>query len=60
MIFGIFCIQTSKQRLPGTKNLGPLLNLAEFKKPMYSFYVLSLVVNNLALNSVGISISTVH
>ncbi|KAM5536454.1 hypothetical protein V8D89_009890 [Ganoderma adspersum] len=44
-------VMTCKQRLPGTRNLGPLLSLSEFKKPMYSFYVLSLVVNNLALNS---------
>ncbi|KAM5545702.1 hypothetical protein V8D89_000740 [Ganoderma adspersum] len=42
---------TAVQRLPGTRDLGPLFNLAEFKKPVYSFYVLSLVINNLALNS---------
>ncbi|PIL27910.1 MFS general substrate transporter [Ganoderma sinense ZZ0214-1] len=43
---------TIARRLPGTRDLGPLINLAEFKKPPYSFYVASLVVNTLALFTV--------
>ncbi|PIL26826.1 MFS general substrate transporter [Ganoderma sinense ZZ0214-1] len=38
-------------RLPGTRDLGPLFNLSEFKKPVYSFYVAALVVNTLALTN---------
>ncbi|KAM5529995.1 hypothetical protein V8D89_016340, partial [Ganoderma adspersum] len=41
------------RRLPGTsrRELGPLVNIAEFKKPAYAFYVASLVINSLALNA---------
>ena len=35
------------------RDLGPLINVREFKKPVYSFYVASLVVNTLALFTVG-------
>ena len=47
--------QAAARRLPGTtrRDLGPLINLAEFKKPVYSFYVAALVINSLALNTVG-------
>ncbi|KAI1786162.1 MFS general substrate transporter [Ganoderma leucocontextum] len=43
---------TVARRLPGTQDLGPAINVAEFKKPAYSFYVASLVINNLALMTV--------
>ncbi|PIL27918.1 MFS general substrate transporter [Ganoderma sinense ZZ0214-1] len=42
---------TAAGRLPGTRDLGPLFNLSEFKKPVYSFYVAALVFNNLALTN---------
>ena len=47
--------QAAARRLPGTtrRDLGPLVNIAEFKKPAYSFYVAALVINSLALNTVG-------
>ncbi|PIL27907.1 MFS general substrate transporter [Ganoderma sinense ZZ0214-1] len=44
-------VQTAAGRLPGTRDLGPLFNLSEFKKPACSVYVLSLIINNLALNN---------
>ena len=40
------------RRLPGTQHLCPLINIAEFKKPVYSIYVASLVINALALFTV--------
>ncbi|KAI1786163.1 MFS general substrate transporter [Ganoderma leucocontextum] len=43
---------TIARRLPGTQDLGPLVNIAEFQRPAYSFYVASLVVNTLALFTV--------
>ncbi|KAM5536464.1 hypothetical protein V8D89_009900 [Ganoderma adspersum] len=43
---------TMARRLPGTQHLGPLISIAEFKKPVYSIYVVSLVVNALALFTV--------
>ncbi|PIL26829.1 MFS general substrate transporter [Ganoderma sinense ZZ0214-1] len=53
IILGLLVITnlTAAGRLPGTRNLGPLFNLSEFKKPAYSVYVLSLIINNLALNN---------
>ena len=44
--------QTIARRVPGTQNLGPLINIAEFKKPAYSFYVAALVINTLTIFSV--------
>ena len=46
--------QTAFRRLPGTpqQDLGPLINVSEFKKPVYSIYVTSLVINNLGLSTV--------
>ncbi|PIL27914.1 MFS general substrate transporter [Ganoderma sinense ZZ0214-1] len=43
---------TLARRLPGKQDPGPLVNVAEFKKPAYSIYVLSLIVNTLALFTV--------
>ncbi|KAM5531986.1 hypothetical protein V8D89_014320 [Ganoderma adspersum] len=44
---------TAARRLPGTprRDLGPIVNLSEFKKPAYSFYVASLVINSVGLNT---------
>nr|VWO94934.1 MFS domain-containing protein [Ganoderma boninense] len=42
---------TAVGRLPGHQDLGPLLNLAEFTKPVYAFYVAAVVVNALALTN---------
>nr|VWO94489.1 MFS domain-containing protein [Ganoderma boninense] len=46
------------RRLPGTprRDLGPLVNVSEFKKPAYAFYVAALVFNSLALNTVRTSV----
>ncbi|KAI1786161.1 MFS general substrate transporter [Ganoderma leucocontextum] len=43
---------TIARRLPGTQDPGPLINVAEFRKPAYSVYVVSLIVNTLALFTV--------
>ncbi|PIL27916.1 MFS general substrate transporter [Ganoderma sinense ZZ0214-1] len=53
IILGLLVITnlTAAGRLPGTQDLGPLFNLSEFKKPAYTVYVLSLIINNLALNN---------
>ncbi|PIL26828.1 MFS general substrate transporter [Ganoderma sinense ZZ0214-1] len=52
--FGLLVVTnlTIARRLPGTKDLGPLVNVAAFKNPACSFYVASLVVNTLALFTV--------
>ena len=46
--------QTAFRRLPVTpqQDLGPLIHVSEFKKPVYSIYVTSLVINNLGLSTV--------
>ncbi|PIL27922.1 MFS general substrate transporter [Ganoderma sinense ZZ0214-1] len=43
---------TMARRLSGTRHLGPLISVSEFKKPVYSIFVASLVVNTLALFTV--------
>ncbi|PIL27934.1 MFS general substrate transporter [Ganoderma sinense ZZ0214-1] len=51
MALGLLLVSnlTIARRLPGTQDLGPLINIVHFKKPAYSIYVASLVINNLAL-----------
>ncbi|PIL27909.1 MFS general substrate transporter [Ganoderma sinense ZZ0214-1] len=43
---------TMARRLSGTQRRGPLISIAEFKKPVYPIFVASLVVNTLALYTV--------
>ncbi|KAM5535342.1 hypothetical protein V8D89_011027 [Ganoderma adspersum] len=54
IVLGLIVITnlTLARRLPGKQDPGPLISVAEFKKPAYSIYVLSLIVNTLALFTV--------
>ena len=52
----ILC-QTAARRLPGTKDVGPLIKFSEFKKSVYSIYVASLLIGKLGLNAVSSSVS---
>lgn len=51
-LISLMSCQTIVRRVPGTQNLGPLINISEFKKPVYSFYVAALVINTLTIFSV--------